>query len=315
MDPLLGLLLFAVGLTAVIYSAEKLVKGVVGVSAGFGVSAFLISVIFIGFDPENLFVGAAGTFEGLSGIALGSVLGASMVAIALAFGITALFTELKFKKVSKEILAVAVGSVVTLYLLSVDGDISRFDGGVLLLGFIGTIYYLVKASKEEVDIKPEGEVKETLEVSKKLSKWKAVLIFVFSLVGLIAGSELLVNGAKPIISFLGLTDTVFGMTILALLVSVEELARELPAALKGRPDISFGNVVGSIIAFFLFNAGIIALISPVKVTDETLYFHFPVVLITVIVIAIFMLRKKIPRWAGGILVGLYIIFFAGSYFM
>lgn len=314
MTPLSALLLFVVGLVMVIYSAEKLAKGVVGVSIGFGISAFLVSVIFIGFDPENLFVGATGSFEGFSGIALGSILGAAMVAIALAFGITALFVELKFKKVSKGILITSFAAVFLLLLLSLDGVISRFDGIILFAGFVFSIYYIIKASKKGMDIKPAGEVKETLEKTEKPTKWKSAFIFVASLAGIIIGSEFLVKGAEPIIRFLGLTDTVFGMTILAFLVSIEELARELPAALKGRSDITFGNIVGSILAFFLFNAGIIALVRPIKVGIMTLQFYFPIVLVTISIISLFMLKKKIPRWAGAIFIALYLVFVAGGYF-
>ncbi len=154
---LLTLLLFAVGLGLVIYFAEKLVQGAVGTSLGFGVSTFLISVVFLGFDPENLAVGATG------------------------------------------------------------------------------------------------------------------------------------------------------------LVSIEELARELPAALQGRPEISFGNVLGSILAFFLFNAGITALVRPVPVGDTVLTFYLPLVLLTTLVVTAFMLTKKVPRWGGGVLVALYVIFALGGY--
>ncbi len=124
---------------------------------------------------------------------------------------------------------------------------------------------------------------------------------------------MLVTGSKTLIVLLGLSDTVFGMTILAFLVSIEELARELPAAMKGRPEISFGNVAGSILAFFLFNAGIIALVSPVTVGAEVLRFYLPLCFGTVIVVSLFMMTKKIPRWAGGILVLLYLIFVVGGY--
>ena len=124
---------------------------------------------------------------------------------------------------------------------------------------------------------------------------------------------MLVAGSETIIALLGLSDTVFGMTILAFLVSIEELARELPAAMKGRPEISFGNVVGSILAFFLFNAGIIALVSPVIVGAEVLRFYLPLCFGTVIVVSLFMMTKRIPRWAGGILVLLYLIFVIGGY--
>ena len=313
MNTIVSIGLFVVGLGLVIYFAEKLVKGAVGTSLGFGVSTFLISVIFIGFDPENLAVGAVGSFEGIAGIALGSIIGAAMVAIALAFGITALFAPMSFEQVPKQILTVPILAVLLLGILSLDGQLSRIDGAVLLLGFVLSVIYLLRLSKRGFDIKPTGEVAETLEEAEELSKWKSFGLLLLSLAAIIIGSEMLVAGSETIIVRLGLSDTVFGMTILAFLVSIEELARELPAAMKGRPEISFGNVVGSILAFFLFNAGIIALVSPVTVGTQVLRFYLPICLGTVIVVSLFMMTKKIPRWAGGILVLLYLIFIAGSY--
>lgn len=114
MNIFLSVLLFVAGLVLVIYFAEKLVEGAVGTSLGFGISAFLVSVIFIGFDPENLAVGAVGSFEGVAGIALGSVIGACMVAIAFAFGITALLVPLRFEEVPKQILTVPILAVLLL---------------------------------------------------------------------------------------------------------------------------------------------------------------------------------------------------------
>jgi len=313
MNTIVSIALFVAGLGLVIYFAEKLVKGAVGTSLGFGVSTFLISVIFIGFDPENLAVGAVGSFEGIAGIALGSIIGAAMVAIALAFGITALFAPMSFEQVPKQILTVPILAVLLLGILSFDGQLSRIDGAVLLLGFVLSVNYLLRLSKRGFDIKPTGEVAETLEEAEELSKWKSFGLLLLSLAAIIIGSEMLVAGSETIIVRLGLSDTVFGMTILAFLVSIEELARELPAAMKGRPEISFGNVVGSILAFFLFNAGIIALVSPVTVGTQVLRFYLPICLGTVIVVSLFMMTKKMPRWAGGILVLLYLIFIAGSY--
>lgn len=101
MNPAVSLALFVVGLGLVICFAERLVKGTVGMSVSFGVSTFLISVIFIGFDPENLAVGAVASYEGVAGIALGSIIGAAMVAIAFAFGITAMLAPMRFEKVSR----------------------------------------------------------------------------------------------------------------------------------------------------------------------------------------------------------------------
>lgn len=313
MSLLWALILFVGGLGLIVFFSERLVEGVVGTSLGFGVSAFLISVIFVGFDPENLAVGAVGSYEGVQGIALGSIIGAAMVAIALAFGITALLAPMRFEQVPRQTLVAPVGAVLLLGGLAWDGRLSRVDGALLLLGFVLAVGYLIWLSRRGFDIKPSGEVAETLEEGGALSRWRAAGELAVSLVAIIAGSELIVRSSETLIGTLGLSDTVFGMTILALLVSIEELARELPAALKGRPDISFGNVVGSILAFFLFNAGIIALVKPVAVGAAVLHFYGPTCAITVGAVTLFVLRKNVPRWAGGVLVLLYVVFFTGAY--
>jgi len=178
MNTLQSILLLIFGIALVLYFAEKLVKGTVGISLGFGISTFIISVIFIGFDPENLAVGAVGSYEGASGIALGSIIGAAMVAIALAFGLTALIAPMKFEKAPKQILIIPVLAVLLLGLLGLDGQLSRIDGAVLLLGFVLSIIYLIRLSKKGLDIQPTGEVAETLEDAGKLNKWKSLGIFI-----------------------------------------------------------------------------------------------------------------------------------------
>lgn len=186
MNTIVSTALFVVGLGLVIYFAEKLVKGAVGTSLGFGISAFLVSVIFIGFDPENLAVGTVGSFEGVAGIALGSIIGAAMVAIALAFGITALFAPMSFEQVPKQILTVPILAVLLLGILGFDGQLSRIDGAVLLLGFVLSVIYLLRLSKRGLDIKPTGEVAETLEeveeLSKKIPRWAGgILVLLYSI--------------------------------------------------------------------------------------------------------------------------------------
>ncbi len=315
MSIILAIGLFVIGLGLVVYFAEKLVNGAVGTSLGFGISTFLVSVIFIGFDPENLATGAVASFEGVAGIALGSVIGAAMVAGALAFGITALFAPLEFKQAPKQMLAVPVLAVLLLSVLALDGQLSRIDGVLLLLGFVLAVLFLLYLSERGLDIEPTGEVAEVLEEAEEISKWKSFGLLILSLAAIIIGSEILVTTSRSLIKSLNFSETVFGMTILALLVSIEELARELPAALKGRGEISYGNVAGSILAFFLFNAGIISLVNSVPVSDEVLKFYLPLCFITVIILSIFMLHKKVPRWGGALLISLYVIFFVGAYFL
>jgi cation:H+ antiporter len=315
MEILIALVMFGVGLGLIVFFAEQLVKGVVGTSLGFGLSTFLLSVIFIGFDPDNLAVGTVASAEGVSGIALGSILGGAMVAIAFAFGLSTLVAPMTFGQVPPQVLVVQMLAVALLAVLALDGQLSRVDGGILLVGFGLAVLYLVRIARRGLDIKPSGEVGHRLQKGNIPGKWPSLGLFILSLVAIVVGSELLVSGAQTLLTRFQLSELFFGMTILAFLVSIEELERELPAARQGRPDISFGNVLGSILAFFLCNAGIIALVRPVPVDRAVLTFYLPLAFITTAVVSGFMLTKRVPRWAGSVLILLYAVFVVGGWLM
>jgi cation:H+ antiporter len=315
MEILIPLVLFGAGLGLIIFFAEQLVKGVVGTSMGFGLSTFLLSVIFIGFDPDNLAVGTVASAEGVTGLALGSILGGAMVAVAFAFGISALVAPMAFAQVPPQILAVQMLAVVLLAALALDGQLSRVDGGILLVGFGLAILYLVRLGRRGLDIQASGEVGHRLQKGGIPGKWPSLGLFILSLVAIVVGSEMLVSGAQILLKRFEIADLPFGMTILAFLVSIEELERELPAARQGRPDISFGNVLGSILAFFLCNAGIIALVRPVPVDNTVLTFYLPLAFITTATVSAFMLTKRVPRWAGGVFILLYAVFVVGAWLM
>ncbi|MDZ7682510.1 MAG: sodium:calcium antiporter [Fodinibius sp.] len=309
----LPLLVLVAGILLVVYFSEKLVEATVGTSLGFGVSTFLISVLFIGFDPENLGLGAVASYDGAAGIPIGTIIGSAMVAIALAFGITALIAPMKFRKVPMQIPLIQVAAVLLFGVLSFDGMLSRIDGLILLAGYGAAVWYLIYLGRKGLHIRPTGEAAEVLEEGKDFSRWQAAAQLAGSLVAIIVGSEFVIWAFKELTSGFGISETVFGITVLALLISVEEIARELPAALKGRPEITVGNVIGSVLAFFLFNAGVIALVRPVPISDEVFGFYLPLSLGMVLFVTFLMIRKSIPRWAGAILVLGYVAFFAKGY--
>ncbi|RLG18322.1 sodium:calcium antiporter [Nanoarchaeota archaeon] len=294
---MIEVLLFVVGLGVLIYSAEYLVKSVVGTSKLSGIPVFLISVLFVGFDPENLATGVISSLKNAYSITMGSIVGAAMVAIGLAFGITILFSNVKFKRVSWKVMITPILATLLFYTLSLDGVLSRIDGIILVLSFIGAIFIMVR-SRVEVEA-------EHMDIKWGLGK--SLVVLALSLIGIVVGSELLVNASKSVMHTIGISETFFGMVIVSFLISIEEIARELPAAIKGRSDITYGNVVGSILHFFLLNAGLVATIHPVTISKQILQ-YFPVMLTTILVASLIPIKKKVPKWAGLVLVLLYIIF-------
>jgi cation:H+ antiporter len=199
--------------------------------------------------------------------------------------------------------------------LALDGQLSRLDGAILLGGFVCAVLYLLRLGRRGLDIQPAGEVGHRLQKGNIPGKWLSIGLFVLSLAAIAVGSELLVRGAQTLLTRFHIADLPVGMTILAFVVSIEKLERELPAARQGRADISFGNVLGSILAFFLCNTGIIALVRPVPVDRVVLTFYLPVACVTTAVVSGLMLTKTISRWAGSVLILLYAFFVGGAWFL
>jgi len=300
------------GLALVLGSAEWLTEGAVATALRFGVTPFLISVVFIGFDPDNLSVGIGATLEGSPGLAAGSILGSAMVAMVFALGLVALLAPFRLAPVPWQIGVLPGAALGLLGLLAWDGLVSRADGAVLLSAYAAAVLALVFLGRRGKSVRTAGEAAEALDKAERLGRRRAVALLAAALVGIAVGAELLVTGVQSLLRTWGLSETFFGMTVLAFLVSVEELARELPPALRGRPDISVGNVVGSALAMFLFNAGAIAVAHPLPIDEEIWGFHLPATLAAVGVVTAFLAARRVPRWGGVLLVLLYLAFVAGS---
>lgn len=303
------------GLVLVLAFSEQLVKATVGVAQVAGLSTFLIAVVFLGFDPENLAVGAVGAQRDAVGLALGTVLGSAMVAVALAFGTAAVLAPMRFAAVPRPILALTAGTAALFGALAADGRLSRIDGAILLTAYPLAVAVLVGLGHRGVTVVPSGEIGETLDQPSARRPLWAVLVLLGCLAGIAAGGELLVYGAQQLLGRFGLSQTAVGMSVLALALSAEELGRTVPAARQGRPEIAVGNLVGSVLGFFCFNAGIIALIRPLDLGPVTHRFYLPVTLGAVVLVCALLLTRLLTRTAGVLLVAVYLGFAAGGYLL
>ncbi len=260
----LFILAILVGFVLLIWSADRFVDGA-AVSAKYaGIPSLLIGMIVVGFGtsaPEML-VSAMAAADGSPELALGNALGSNIINIGLILGITALIAPIAVHSniVKKELPLLLVVSVL-FALLIVDGGLSRFDAGVLLLGFFSFMGWSIYSGLKSKNDSLATDVEQELNV-QTMSLKAAIVWLVVGLVVLIISSRLLVWGAVSIAEIMGISDLIIGLTIVALGTSLPELAASIAAARKGEHDIAIGNVIGSNIFNILAVTGIAGMIAP-----------------------------------------------------
>ena len=181
------------------------------------------------------------------------------------------------------------------------------------LAAIGTLAWL---GRHGLDIRPAGEAAKELPNAERLGPARGGLLLAAGIAVIAAGGELLVTGARHLLVHFGASQTTWGMTVIALAVSAEEIAREVVPAVRGHPEIAIGNVVGSVCAFFGLNAGVIALIRPLPVDTPTRDFYLPVAAATVAALCLLLAAtRRLPRWAGAALIVIYVGFLTGGFLL
>jgi cation:H+ antiporter len=306
------LIMFLLGIALIVWATERFVEGMIGSALFLGVSTFALGVVFGGFDAENLGTGIAAGLKDLPGISMGTIIGSSIFLLGAAVGVTAFLVPLRVE-VPRKYIYLTLASPAPMLLFMLDGTLSRMDGLALLLISVPLIAYIVRDSRNHSFIEEDEEFEEVLEEREEKPSWYFPALMLGGLALIIAGAELLVRGAKGIIQGFGITDTLLGMVFVAAAVSFEEVARMVVPAYRGRPEISVGNILGTVLFFVLFNAGLIALISPLRIDASIVSFHFPAMMVVLAAASAFMLRGRITRLNGAALMALYGLYLTLNY--
>ncbi len=258
------------GLGFLVWGADRFVIGAAGLARSLGVPPLLIGLTVVGFGtsaPEML-VSTVAALQGNPGIAIGNALGSNIANIGLILGATALIAPLMVRSdmLRREyplLLLVSAGT----YLLLLDGKLDRFDGIVLLLGLVASMYALVRIGLKRRDHDPLVDEIEA-ELPTDLSTRAAAGWFIVGLIVLVVSSRMLVWGAVEVAAAFGVSDLVIGLTIVAIGTSLPELAASIMSAHKNEPDLAIGNVIGSNIWNLLAVLGIPGLLAPGLLPDE-----------------------------------------------
>jgi cation:H+ antiporter len=291
-SPVVALALLVGGVVLVVAGAELFFEGLLAAAARLGVSAFALTALVSGFELENVAAGIAANVKGLENAAAGTFLGGTtFLALAVA-GLGAVVAPLR-AQLPRAVLAWTAAAPVPLLLVALDGEVSRPDGGLLLAWFALAMAGLWRSGR--------GLLGASVERKRFI-----LLRVVLGLALLTAAGELLGEGIKRVISRFGVSETLLGNTAVAASVEAEEVARVAVPAQRGRSDIALGNVVGTIVHFVAFNAGVIALVHPLDLDTASRWLHLPAAAASPVLLAcVLAWRGGLGRSAGALLLVLY----------
>ncbi len=256
------------GLVCILVGANLLTDGASAVAKRYGISDLVIGLTIVAFGTSapELVISVLSAIRGSAGLAIGNVVGSNIFNILVIIGVVALLRPIKVERsiMTNEIPLVVLSSLALLALgngVILDGApeniVNRTGGLLLLMFFLIFMRYTFSIAKSN----PDSGENEGGEV-KQMPLWRSSLFILIGLAGLVGGGELFVNGATAIARSLNVSDAVIGLTIVAMSTSFPELATSAVAAVKGKPGLAIGNVIGSCLFNVFFVLGASATISP-----------------------------------------------------
>jgi cation:H+ antiporter len=300
MTPELALAAFAAGVVVVIVATDRLLDGLVGLATALRIAPFVASVVLSGLEAENVAVGLAAGHRGAADIALGTAFGGATFLLCMALGVGALIAPLEVR-LPRGIVLLLPGAALVAGLPILFVDTPRWTGLALLAGFGLAIWYLVRASRGH-RFMPDQEARAVEKAGR--SVWVAGALTLGGIIAIAVGGELVALGSEGLVTTIGLGAGLVGMVITPAAIEAEEIIRQVIPARRGYADVSAGNVVGTVLYFVLFNLGLIALLTPVAVPSRVRVLDWPFLLAAASVAALFLLRGRVGRWEGALLVGL-----------
>ncbi|MFZ5962334.1 calcium/sodium antiporter [Thalassococcus sp. BH17M4-6] len=303
------------GLVILLLAGDALVKGAVNLSLRVGIPALIVSLTIVAFGTSapELLISIKAALDGVPGIALGNVVGSNTANVLLVLGIPALLAVMHTAEhdTRKSYVQMILGSF--LFIGLAFRGVFDWIAGLILLAALALI--LGDAVRDSLAHKREGaaapEEEELEGVDPDMRWWKICLYLVLGLVGLPLGADLLVDSATEIAQQFGVSDTVIGLTLVAIGTSLPELATTVMAALRRQADVALGNVIGSNVFNLLAIIGIASLIAPMPVDPDFLRFDLWVMLAaSLLLIPFVFLKRNIGRRWGIALTLLYVVYVA-----
>ena len=315
MEIILQIALLIIGFTILIKGADWLVNGASSIATNFKVSKTLIGLTIVAFGTSapELAVSISSLASGSTDMLLGNVIGSNIINILLLIGVGALICPITVNKntVKKElpILLLISTALVVLFLdmslaNAATNSITRSDAIICLLFFAIFLYYLIVMAKRNREIKSQKSEKPQYKLGKSF------FLTVVGLVGLVLGSQLVVNSASFLASIIGVSDRIIALTVIAIGTSLPELVTTVVAARHKETDLIVGNIIGSNIFNICIVMGLPVAIFG-TITPESFQAIDLIMLVASAVLLFILTRRdhKISRVDGVLMLAIFAIYY------
>ncbi|SIR72452.1 sodium:calcium antiporter [Natronorubrum thiooxidans] len=331
-------LMLLVGAVVLTYSVEKLISYLTRAAFGLGVSIFGLAIVFTGFEFDDTAVALVFGAGGLEQVALGTALGTALAITGITLAVAAIYKPFPVEIPPDYLLLLVLSPLVLIPFIFV-GTLTFVHGLALTAIFVVLFGYIIyREIQRDVPVFRDSEIAERIEADGGVPideltvtdvDNRAVLedipedrfvadrsyeglfwigLSLVALLGLVAGAALLEASSEVIAETWGIEETVFGATILTLVLTFENLLLTIEPVRRGVPEIGIGHVIGSVIFSVTANVGIIAFVADVVVPRDVLVFHLPAVIILTAVAAYYISTGRIRRRHGYVLLGLYVAY-------
>ena len=302
--------LAGLGLFILLLAGDVLVKGAVNLSLRLGIPALIVSLTIVAFGTSapELLISIKSILDGVPGLAMGNVVGSNTANVLLVLGVPALISGLHAASDTRRTYVVMLFGSILFIALAFMGPFTWWHG-LILLSLLA--YVLVDAARtaraHRKAVNGADETEDLEEADPDMPWWRIGLYLLLGLVGLPLGADLLVDSSIAIATEFGVSETVIGLTLVAIGTSLPELATTVMAAIRRHADVALGNVIGSNMFNLLAIIGISSLVGPIPVEPGLLKFDIWVMLAASLVLApIVFLRWSMGRVVGIVFTALYV---------
>ena len=303
---IIQVVLLLVGFVFLIKGSDFFVDGASSIASHLKIPTIIVGLTIVAFGtsaPEAA-VSITSSLTGSNAMAVSNVIGSNLFNMLMVIGIAALLSNLLMEKsVLKKDLPFLVGiTLLFAIFIFIGWDITNLEGIILLVILMGYIIYLIRGSKKSKNANEVEAAKFTLP--------KSIVLIIIGLAGIIIGGDLVVDSASAIAIALGMSETLVGLTIVAIGTSLPELVTSITALKKGENQLVIGNVIGSNIFNILFVLGASSAISRIPLDSSMLIDVVFMMGVTILCFIFGKTQDKYDKKEGVILIALFIAYMA-----